>query len=92
MSRRGVEPNTWSDLSFLQVLADRLKDVLEVFPVIVILGWLDIEVDLVAVLSVVVVEVIVGWDFVVDLAAKHQAGFVGPTSCYVLDGIASASE
>lgn len=69
MPRRGVEPHTGSDLCFLQILADRLEDVLEVFPVIVILGWLDIEVDLVAVLSVVVVEVIVGWDFVVDLAA-----------------------
>ena len=92
MSRRGVEAHAGSDLRFLQVLADGLEDVLEVFPVVVILDWLDIEVDLVVVLSIVVVEVIVSWNLVVDFAAQHQTGFVGPAPCHVLDRVASAAQ
>lgn len=87
-----MEAHAWPDLRLLQVLADCLEDVLEVFAVVVILGRLDVEVDLVAVLPVVVVEVVVGGYLVVDFAAYHQTGFVGPASRHVLDRVASAAQ
>ena len=92
MPWRGVEAHAGPNFRFLEVLADGFEDVLEVLSVVVVLGWLDVEVDLVAVLAVVVVEVIVGGNFVVDFAAQHQAGFVGPAAGHVLDGVASTAE
>lgn len=92
MPRRGVEAHTGSYLCFFEVFADGLEDVLEILAVIVILGGLDVEMDLVAVFSVVVIEVVLGRDFVIDFTAEHQACLIGPASCHVLDSVASTAE
>lgn len=86
-----VEANTGPYLCFFEVFAYCFEDVLEVFSIVVVLGGLDVEVNLVSVFSVVVIEVVLGGDFVVNLASHHQAGLVGPAPCHVLDRVASTT-
>jgi hypothetical protein len=67
MLRRHVEPNGRPHLSLAQVLGNGLDDVVQVGRVILVVPFLDLEVNFVVFFVVVLVEWIVCGNLVVDL-------------------------
>lgn len=60
--------------------------------IVLVFGFLYVEVDLVILFTVVLVEWVVCWNLVADLLSQDNAGLVCPTSAHVLYCVASAAE
>jgi hypothetical protein len=81
-----------SNLCLLQILIHGLNYLVQVGLIVHVRRCFNIEVDSIALLTVVVIVVVVLWDLVLYLVPKHQSCLVRPASSHVLDRVTSASE
>ena len=87
-----VEGDRGSQFCLLQVLGDGLDDVVDVVLGVEVVLLIHFEVDLAALLGVVVVEDVFLGDVVADLSAQHQPCLVGPAPRHVLYGVSAPSQ
>ena len=87
-----VEGDRGSQFCLLQVLADGLDDVVNIVLGVEILLLVDFEVDLAALLGIVVVENILLGNVVANLGAQHQPRLVGPAPRHVLNRVTASSQ